>query len=119
MGLTVLEFMAKTGKSLDELIDEVYEITGSFAYDRNDLHLPEEKKWLIIENCKNNKYKSFGDLEIKNVTTVDGFKFELPNDTYLLIRPSGTEPLLRVYCEAPTMQDVVTTLQKVSKTILD
>lgn len=119
MGLTVLEFMAKTGKSIDELLDEVYEITGSFAYDRNDLRLPEEKKWEIIEKCKVGEFKSFEDLPIKNVTTVDGYKFELPNDTFVLIRPSGTEPLLRVYCEAPSMEDVVTTLKKVGNSILD
>lgn len=118
MGLTILEFMAKTGKSLDDLLDEVYAVVGPFDYDRNDLHLTEEKKLAIIAHCENNDYQSFGDLPVLNIQTVDGYKYELPNETYVLIRASGTEPLLRVYCEAPNMQDVQETLNKVKITIL-
>ncbi len=118
IGLTLMQFMATTGKSLNDLLDEVYEVVGDFAYERNDLRLPEEQKMQIVEHCKNGDYQSFGDLEVQNVRTIDGFKFELPNETYVLIRSSGTEPLLRVYCEAKTKQDVEDTLQKVKDTIL-
>lgn len=118
MGLTILEFMAKTGKSLDELLDEVYEIVGNFAYDRNDLRLTNEKKAAIMEKCKNNEFNSFGDLAIQKVETTDGFKFYLDDYNTILIRPSGTEPLLRVYSEADSMDDVNSNLEKVRNTIL-
>lgn len=118
MGLTILEFMAKTGKSLDELLAEVYSIVGEFAYDRNDLRLTNEKKIEIMEKCKNNEFSSFEDLAIQKIETTDGFKFYLDDYNTILIRPSGTEPLLRVYSEAESMDDVNSNLEKVRNTIL-
>ena len=55
IGLTVWEYMAKSGKTLNQLIQEVYKITGDFSFERSDLHLKEETKNAIIENCKSNK----------------------------------------------------------------
>ncbi|MEO1713173.1 MAG: phosphoglucomutase/phosphomannomutase family protein, partial [Bacteroidota bacterium] len=52
IGLLILEFMAKTGKSLKGLIQEVYDIVGGFAFDRDDLHIADDKKWAIIERAK-------------------------------------------------------------------
>lgn len=115
MGLTIIEFMAKTGKTLDQLLDEIYSLVGSFAYDRNDLHLPEEQKLQIVNQCKEGSYTSFGNYNIQEVLTVDGFKFILDEDSAVLIRPSGTEPLLRVYVEAKdnhTVQDILTAVKE-------
>jgi phosphomannomutase len=104
MGLIIWEFMAKSGKTLEDLIEEVYEITGPFAFQRNDLHLKEEQKIKIIENCKNNVYKQFGDRQIERLDDLDGFKFFFNADEWVMIRPSGTEPVLRVYSESYTME---------------
>lgn len=106
MGLIIWEFMAKSGKSLDDLIDEVYEIVGAFKFERNDLHITEAVKQKAIENCKSGAYKNFGKYTVDSVGTIDGFKFFFDNNRWLMIRPSGTEPVLRTYAEAPTMEEV-------------
>lgn len=106
MGLIIWEFMAKSGKSLDDLIDEVYEIVGPFKFERNDLHISEELKHKVIENCKNDVYKNFGEYKVREVGTIDGFKYFFDDDRWVMIRPSGTEPVLRTYAEAPTLEEV-------------
>jgi len=117
MGLIIWEFMAKSGKTLDDLIDEVYELVGPFKFERSDLHITEELKQKIIANCKNNVYTAFGDYQIRNVETIDGFKYFLDDDRWVMIRPSGTEPVLRVYAEAPTLEEVRKILKVTEKTI--
>lgn len=106
IGLLILEFMAKTGKSIKELMEEVYDIVGRFDFDRDDLHIPNDKKWAIIDNCNAGNYTKFGDYEVQRVETIDGFKFYLSEDKWVMIRPSGTEPVLRVYAQGPTAEEV-------------
>ncbi len=118
MGLLILEFMAKTGKSLQDLIQEVYARVGSFSSDRDDLRIKEEEKLAIIENCKTNPYKSFGDYTVQSLETVDGFKFHLSENEWVMIRPSGTEPVLRVYAEAPDAAAVRRILDATKETVL-
>ncbi len=106
MGLIIWEFMAKSGKSLDDLIQEVYDIVGPFAFERDDLHISEKLKLSIIENCKEDKYASFGDYSVDRIETIDGFKYFFDDDRWYMIRPSGTEPVLRTYCQAPSIEEV-------------
>lgn len=117
MGLVIFEFMAKSGKSLDELIEEVYKIVGPFKFERNDLHITEELKQQIIVACTNNTYANFGPYKIARVETIDGFKFFFDDERWVMIRPSGTEPVLRVYAEAPTMDEVREILKQTSEAI--
>jgi len=106
MGLLLLEFMAKTGKSLKALIQEVYDMVGPFAFDRDDLHIDEAKKLTIIEQCKNDAFEQFGKNKVQRVEDIDGYKFYFNEDEWTMIRPSGTEPVLRVYAQAPTHERV-------------
>ncbi len=117
MGLTIWEFMAKTGKSLEDLIAEVYEIVGPFAFERSDLHISDEKKTSIIEKCKNDSFHMFGKYKVKSVSTLDGFKYHFDENRWLMIRPSGTEPVLRTYAEAPTLDEVRVILEACKLTI--
>lgn len=117
MGLIIWEFMAKSGKSLDELIDEVYAIVGPFQFERNDLHITEDLKQKIIANCKSNAYTTFGAYQVKEVQTFDGFKYFFDEERWVMIRPSGTEPVLRTYAEAPTLEEVRVILNATAQTI--
>jgi len=117
MGLIIWEFMAKSGKSLDELIQEVYEIVGEFKFERNDLHITEDLKQRIISNCKSDTYQSFGPYTVKELQTTDGFKYFFDDDRWVMIRPSGTEPVLRTYAEAPTLEEVRQILKYTEETI--
>ncbi len=117
MGLIIWEFMAKSGKTLDDLIAEVYEIVGSFKFERSDLHITEDLKQKIIDKCKNDEYKAFGDYAVDRIETIDGFKYFFDDDRWVMIRPSGTEPVLRIYAEAPTLDEVRVILKMTEDTI--
>jgi len=118
MGLLILEYMAVTGKSVETLIEETYKIIGAFAVERYDLHIEEEQKQKIIANCKSNAYKSFGKFNIEKTEDLDGFKYHLGNEEWVMIRPSGTEPVLRVYAESNTSEKAFEILEACKATIL-
>ena len=118
MGLLILELMAKTGKSLDQLIQEVYDTVGAFAYDRYDMHLTEALKQSILANCQQNKYTHFGHYKVSKLETIDGFKYHFGDGEWIMIRASGTEPLLRVYAEAATPEQVADMLANAKATLL-
>lgn len=118
IGLMVMEFMAKTGKSLRALCQEVYDHVGTFSFSRDDLHVENDKKWAIIDRAKNGEYDAFGPYKIEGTDSLDGYKFRLGNDRWVMIRPSGTEPVLRVYCQATDAAEVRTILDATRAAIL-
>jgi len=118
IGLTIWEYMSKSGKSLSDLIDDVYRITGVFSFERSDLHLKEDTKNRIVENCRDEKYKAFGDYKIQTTENLDGYKFFFGKNEWLMIRASGTEPVLRNYAEAETREKAFDILNAAEKTLL-
>ena len=117
-GIIIWEAMVKTGKSLQQLIQEIYDITGGFAFERRDLKIPQEDKDRIVKNCENNAYKSFGPYEVEKVETLDGFKYYFNDHEWLMIRPSGTEPVLRTYAESSSQEKAFEILQHGYDTIM-
>jgi phosphomannomutase len=117
-GLLLLDLMTITGKTLSQLVQDIYQLVGKFVFERNDLVLDESLKQAIIENCKNNKYNQFGNYEVVRLEDIDGYKYHLPQESWVMIRPSGTEPLLRIYAEAPTKEMVLDILNQTKKTLL-
>ena len=117
IGLVIWEYMAKSGKSLDELIQEVYQITGSFSFERSDLHISEELKQKIIMNCKEGNYKSFGNYKVARVEDIDGWKYFFDNGDWMMIRASGTEPVLRTYAESSSKEKALAILKAGENTL--
>lgn len=119
IGLTIWEYMARSGKSLQELIKEVYEIVGPFSFERIDLHIPEETKQRVLINCKAGNYKAFGKYKVAKVYDLDGYKYFFENGDWLMIRASGTEPVLRTYAESDTREKAFDILKAGQQTLLN
>ncbi len=97
-GLFMLDYMVKTGKKPSQLLKNLFELVGPHFYDRIDSRFTgnaQEKRQQILSA---NPTK-IGGLRVVGLDTTDGFKFNLEDGGWLLIRLSGTEPILRVYCE--------------------
>ncbi|MEO8761861.1 MAG: phosphoglucomutase/phosphomannomutase family protein, partial [Bacteroidia bacterium] len=117
MGLVIWEFMAKTKKSLEELIKEVYDITGPFWFERNDMHIEESQKQQIIKNCNDNVYKEFGKYKVMRVEDLDGHKFFFDENHWMMLRASGTEPVLRIYAEGANKEEAFDILEATKKVL--
>lgn len=100
MGLLIVEMVATSGKTLVELVDSLLEDVGPAYYQRNDLRLSRpvsqaQMATLLLEKAP----AHIADVRLQEISTLDGVKYILEDDSWLLIRPSGTEPVLRVYAE--------------------
>ena len=98
--LYFLDLMIKTGKTPSELIDYLFRKVGPHYYDRVDVKFPEGEHQAIIDRLQRNPPQSIEDVKVVKRDTTDGFRFILEDNTWLLIRFSGTEPVLRVYAES-------------------
>ncbi|MAZ37584.1 MAG: phosphoglucosamine mutase [Crocinitomicaceae bacterium] len=117
-GLVLLQAMMETKKSLPELLNEVTKLVGEFSFQRIDLKLTEAKKHEVVRNCKVDKYTSFGDWKVERIENLDGWKYYFNEDEWLMIRPSGTEPVLRTYAEGKTKERAIAILESCHKEIL-
>ena len=101
MGLLILELMADAGIPLHELIADLQTTVGPTCYRRSDIQLDHPvPKAELVKRLADNAPATINNETIVSVNTTDGIKFMMADDSWLLIRPSGTEPLLRVYSEA-------------------
>ena len=100
MGLLLIEIVAVSGKSLHELVNDLLDDVGPAFYERKDQRLkyPIQKKDMV-KYLLDNQPDQIGGVEVSDVLTIDGVKYLLEDDSWLLIRPSGTEPVLRLYAE--------------------
>ena len=104
--LMLLEMLAMTGKRFSRLIDEVQKEFGRSAYDRIDMHFPLEKRQLLLEYLAKNPPATLAGVPLREVKTYDGVKYIAGNDSWLMFRTSGTEPIIRIYSEAASAAKV-------------
>jgi phosphomannomutase len=102
MGLMLLEAMTLSGKRLSELVREIFDLVGEHHYNRVDLHLEREEMPAARERVAQTEASEVAGLPVKAIDRMDGTKFLLENGAWLLLRASGTEPVVRVYAEAPS-----------------
>ena len=111
--LYVLEAVVQSGKDLSDIYSELQEKTGFTAtYDRIDLPLASmDVRAKLLDRLANETPVEVAGKSVKDCLSIDGYKFRLEDDSWLLIRFSGTEPVLRLYCQAATMPEVRKTLE--------
>ncbi len=102
MGLLLLEVLADSGATLSELVRDLLQDVGPAHYARSDLRLARPvAKADMVRRLTEGAPAAIGGVAVRDVATVDGVKYLMADDGWLLIRPSGTEPVLRVYAESP------------------
>lgn len=107
MGLLLIEMVAVYQKSLHTLVNELLEEVGPAFYERKDQRLkyPIQKE-KMVQSLIENKPAKIGGIKVNDLLTIDGVKYIMADDSWLLIRPSGTEPVLRVYAEGRSVEMV-------------
>lgn len=111
-GLYLLDMMVRMNSSPSQLVEKLFETVGAHFYDRIDSPLPDEGPEQIRERVSAARPDSIGGFDVTDIVTIDGYKYILEDGGWLLIRFSGTEPIVRVYCETtdegrvqPILQD--------------
>ncbi len=111
-GLMIAEMMVKLKKSASGLLEYLFEKVGPHYYDRIDFKFEQSKRAEIIDRIKNNPPKDLAGLKVVKIRDDDGFKYYSEDGTWLLIRFSGTEPIMRVYTETTAADKVQPILQQ-------
>lgn len=104
--LYLLEVMAHEQKTLDQIYADLEKRFGSYCYDRLDMHIENKLKEAAIAQLKAQKLQMLATKKVLRYEELDGIKVHFADESWVLFRASGTEPLLRVYCEASTEQMV-------------
>ena len=110
-GLFLLDLMVRRGKKPAELVRELFDVVGEHYYERIDRPLAPDARRDGEARLRQQNPERIGGLRVTSINTFDGFKFSMEDGGWLLIRFSGTEPLVRVYCETTDRSRVQPILQ--------
>ncbi len=101
-GLMLLELLATERVSINKLIERLVKEFGPHCYARHDAHFPLEKRAALMEFCRTNPPARLLRSPLAEIKSYDGVKFIARDGSWLMLRGSGTEPILRIYAEAAT-----------------
>ena len=116
-GLLILDMMIKTQSTISELIEKLTNKVGQHFYIRADIPFEHSKRKEIDNILKNRSFNSISGININNVNEEDGFKFNLQNNSWVLVRFSGTEPLLRLHAESNSQDQVESLIEDIKKSL--
>ena len=102
--LLLMELVSMTNKTLSENLHEIMSKHGFYYYDRIDLHIKREIFVPKLEELKT--LRSFAGTDVVKIETLDGVKLNFTDESWILFRGSGTEPILRIYCEGKSIAQV-------------
>lgn len=100
MGLKLIEICSLHKKPIHRILDLIYGEFGYFTYQRQDYHITGSGKQLLISELKKNIPPPLKELGIEKVVTIDGYKYIAGDGSWIMIRPSGTEAVVRIYAES-------------------
>lgn len=110
VGLLFADMMVKSGKPVSQILADLEHRVGPHAYARHDIHLPRDSydadRRRVLETLEKNEPNEVAGVAVQRVRSDDGFKFYLADGSWVLLRASGTEPLIRIYSEAQDTEAV-------------
>jgi phosphomannomutase len=102
--LLLLEAIVSAGKPPSEMLADLHREFGEFHFGRRDLHMPVSRGQELVARLSEKPPDSFASFHVTNVETMDGAKLIFEDESWLLFRQSGTEPMLRIYSEATSVE---------------
>jgi phosphomannomutase len=121
VGLLFADMIVRLGKPLSRILADLEKRVGPHAYSRHDIHLARDtydtERKRITDHLAANEPSEVAGVKVVRVRSDDGFKFYLADGSWVLLRTSGTEPLIRVYSEAATAGDVEARLSAIEEIV--
>ncbi|MDQ2050304.1 phosphoglucomutase/phosphomannomutase family protein [Natronolimnohabitans sp. A-GB9] len=109
--MAVLAAAMHADEPLDDRVDRLLENHGTVVQDKISVACPDHEKARVLSDLEDEIPETVADTAVESVNTADGFKLQLADGSWLLVRPSGTEPVLRIYAEAEDETRVATLLE--------
>lgn len=110
VGLLIADYVRQAGRPLSGLLSDLHAEAGESAYLRHDVHLPretyDEDRVRILRTLAEHAPSTVAGQRVLSVRDDDGYKFNLEDESWVLLRASGTEPVVRVYSEAESLSGV-------------
>ena len=110
-GLYLIDYLTGTGETPSQLLANLFKKVGPHYYDRLDIHTSEESKQKMLARMSSAEVAKVGGQRVVSLDTRDGFRYKLENGAWLLVRFSGTEPLVRIYAECASPKEVQKLIQ--------